>query len=222
VNELPLNIILADDHYVVRHGLAALLQMNGRYRVICEASNGEEAIQCAANHPADIIIIDLSMPRLNGLEAIRRLRQNHATLKILVLSMYDDEEFVIQALRDGANGFILKHSMDDELFQALAALAENQPYTSASINLDRLNGQAARTAAKLTAREREVLQLIAEGYTTNEIADLMSISPHTANRHRANVMQKMGVHNQIELVRDAVKRGLIILKRPLKEIEDPT
>ena len=162
------------------------------------------------------------MPRLNGLEAIRRLRQNHATLKILVLSMYDDEEFVIQALRDGANGFILKHSMDDELFQALAALAENQPYTSASINLDRLNGQAARTAAKLTAREREVLQLIAEGYTTNEIADLMSISPHTANRHRANVMQKMGVHNQIELVRDAVKRGLIILKRPLKEIEDPT
>lgn len=216
MNEHPLNIILADDHYVVRHGLAALLHMDGRYRVICEASNGEEAIQCAANHPADIIIIDLSMPRLNGLEAICRLRQNHAALKILVLSMYDDEEFVIQALRDGANGFILKHSMDDELFQALAALAQNQQYTSASINLDRLNGQAARTAAKLTAREREVLQFIAEGYTTNEIADLMSISPHTANRHRANIFLKTDAHNQMELIRLAVQQGLVILKNPPK------
>lgn len=213
-----LSIILADDHYVVRQGLAALLRMDGRYRVVGEAGNGEEAIRCAATHAADIIILDLSMPRLNGLEAIRRLRQQHHDLKILVLSMYDDEEFVAQALRDGANGFILKQSMDDELFEALTAVTQNRQYTSPTINLSRITNQTTRAAAKLTSREREVLQLIAEGHTTNEIASLMSISPHTANRHRANIMQKMGVRNQIELVREAVKRGLIILKRPPRSI----
>ncbi len=213
-----LSIILADDHYVVRQGLAALLQMNGRYQVVCEANNGEEALQCAAHHPADIIILDLSMPRLNGLEAIRRLRHEYTSLKILVLSMYDDEEFVAQAFRDGANGFILKQSMDDELFQALTAVAQNQQYASPAIDMSRVENQTARADAHLTAREHEVLQLIAEGYTTNEIADLMSISPHTANRHRANIMQKMDVRNQIELVREGVKRGLIILKRPPRSI----
>ena len=207
-------VILADDHYIVRQGLAALLHMEGHYQVVCEASNGEEAIRCAERTPADLMILDLSMPRLNGLETIRRLRQNSPQLKILVLSMYDEEEFVIQALGDGANGFILKHSMDDELFQALTAVLQGQRFTSAAINMTQINAKIQSAASKLTAREHEVLQLIAEGHTANEIADLMSISPHTANRHRANLMQKMGAHNQVELISLAVKRGLVILKRP--------
>lgn len=210
----PITVILADDHNIVRRGLAALLQMEGRYQVVCEAQNGEEALQCADQTPAQIMILDLSMPRLNGLEAVRRLRHKHPKLKILVLSMYDDQEFVVQALQDGVNGYILKHSMDDELFEALATISKGQRFVSAGIDLAQIDQQMEPIASPLTSREHEVLQLIAEGHTTTEIAEIMSISPHTANRHRANILQKMGVRNQMELVRLAVKRGLIILKRP--------
>lgn len=210
----PIPVILADDHNIVRRGLAALLHMEGKYQVVCEAQNGEEAIQCAEQTPAQIMILDLSMPRLNGLEAVRRLRHKHPKLKILVLSMYDDQEFVAQALQDGVNGYILKHSMDDELFEALTAINAGRRFVSAGINLAQIDRQVEAAGTPLTSREHEVLQLIAEGHTTTEIAEIMSISPHTANRHRANIMQKMGVRNQMELVRLAVKRGLIILKQP--------
>ncbi|MCB0155569.1 MAG: response regulator transcription factor [Anaerolineae bacterium] len=214
----PTRVILADDHNIVRRGLAALLQMDGSYTVVCEAQNGEEAIRCAAQTEAHIIILDLSMPRLNGLEAVRRLRHNHPDMKILILSMYDDAEFVSQTLHDGANGYILKHSMEDELFEALAAINQGQRFVSGGIDLSQMNGAARVNGTQLTSREYEVLQLIAEGHTTLEIAELMSISPHTANRHRANILQKMGVRNQMELVRLAVNRGLVILKRPPQTI----
>jgi DNA-binding NarL/FixJ family response regulator len=210
----PIPVILADDHNIVRRGLAALLQMEGTYQVVCEAQNGEEALQCADQTPAQIMILDLSMPRLNGLEAVRRLRHKHPKLRILVLSMYDDHEFVAQALQDGANGYILKHSMDDELFEALTVISHGRRFVSAGIDLAQIDQLAEPIAAPLTSREHEVLQLIAEGHPTAEIAEIMSISPHTANRHRANIMQKLGVHNQMELIRLAVKRGLIILKHP--------
>lgn len=210
----PIPVILADDHTIVRRGLAALLQMDGKYQVVCEAQNGEEALQCADQVQAQIIILDLAMPRLNGLEAVRRLRHKYPALKILVLSMYDDREFVVQALQDGVNGYILKHSMDDELFEALAAIMDGRRFISGGIELPQIDQLPDSIAAPLTSREHEVLQLIAEGHTTTEIAEIMFISPHTANRHRANIMQKMGVRNQMELVSLAVKRGLIILKRP--------
>lgn len=210
------SVILADDHHVVRRGLAALLQTNGHYRVVCEASNGEEAVHCATHTAADILIIDLSMPRLNGLEAIRRIRQTDTTLKILVLSMYDDEEFVVQAMQGGANGFILKQAMDDVLFEALDVIRQGRPYFGTVIDPSLAEPHAGSLAQILTTREREVLQLIAEGYTTNQIAELMSISPHTANRHRANIFQKTNAHNQMELIRLAVQQGLVILKNPPK------
>ncbi|MCK6624327.1 MAG: response regulator transcription factor [Anaerolineae bacterium] len=217
----PITVILADDHNIVRRGLAALLQMEGNYQVVCEAQNGEEALQCADQTSAQIMILDLSMPRLNGLETVRRLRHKHPKLKILVLSMYDDQEFVTQALQDGVNGYILKHSMDDELFEALAAIGNGQRFVSAGIDLTQIDPQMEPIASPLTSREHEVLQLIAEGHTTTEIAEIMSISPHTANRHRANILQKMGVRNQMELVRLAVKRGLIILKHPPDSLTPP-
>lgn len=212
----PLTVILVDDHTIVRRGLAALIEMDGAYKVVAEASNGEEALHCAEQQQADLMILDLAMPRLNGLETIRRLQRQQERLKLLVLSMYDDTEFVAQALRDGASGYILKQSLDDELFDALAALSRGERYLSPAIDRERVTTEGAQPTNELTAREYEVLQLIAEGYTANEIADMMSISPHTANRHRANIMEKMAARNQIELVRLAVARGLVILKQPLE------
>ncbi len=209
-------VILADDHNIVRRGLATLLELDDHYTVVGEAENGEEAVRCVEQVPADIIILDLAMPRLNGLEAVRRLRQHTPDLKILILSMYDDPEFVAQALHDGANGYILKQSMEDELFEALDAIKQNNNFISAAINMPEVDEQNGQVRSHLTSREHEVLQLIAEGYTTTEIAELMSISPHTANRHRANILQKMGVRNQVELIRLAVERGFVILNRPPK------
>ena len=209
-------IILADDHNVVRRGLAALLTLNGRFTVVAEASNGEELLPLVEQHKPDTIILDLSMPRLNGLETLRRLKRMDCPATLIVLSMYDDEELVVQALHNGADGYILKDSMENELFEALAQVQQGQCYLSKSLNKSILEQLPADFAFELTAREYEVLQLIGAGHTASEIAEIMCISPHTANRHRANLMQKMGVRNQVELVRLAIERNLIILgNRPL-------
>ncbi|MBW7884332.1 MAG: response regulator transcription factor [Caldilineaceae bacterium] len=207
-------VILVDDHHIVRRGLAALLQLDSRYRVVAEAANGEEALRVADETAADIMILDLAMPRLNGLETIRRIASQHPDLHILVLSMYDDTEFVTQALQDGAHGYLLKESMDDELFSALNAITYGDIYISKSIQSALPENPSESSAARLTPREREMLQLIAEGYTTAEIARFMIISVHTAGRHRANIMKKLDVHNQVELVRLAVQQGWVILDQP--------
>lgn len=209
-------IMLADDHNVVRRGLAALLAMEGGFDIVGEASNGEALLQLVADQPADVVILDLSMPRLNGLETLRRLKRTQEKTRVLVLSMYDDEELIVQALSHGADGYILKDSMDDELFEALDSVQRGELYLSGAIDKGVLSRTPSRLSFELTAREHEVLQLIAAGHTAAEIAEIMCISPHTANRHRANLMQKMGVRNQIELVRLAIERGLVIIgKRPL-------
>ena len=205
-------IILVDDHNIVRHGLAALLRNNGKYVVVAKASNGEEALVCAKDIEADLMTLDLSMPHMNGLETIRRLSKQASRLKIFVLSMYDDEQFVAQALWDGARGYILKHAMDEELFQALDAVASGEQYMSAQIDIDKVDEQYG-SESELTDHERQVLQLIVEGQTTQHIAERLSISPHTATRHRANLMQKLSVHNQAELIRCAVQQGLVILPK---------
>lgn len=210
----PVHIILADDHAIVRRGLAALLELEQEYKVVAEASNGEEVLQWVQENRADLTILDLSMPRLNGLETIRRLHRERPDLKLLVLSMYDDAEFVAQALHDGASGYILKQSMEDELFEALEAILTGQTYISPLIDQSRLQPEHAAPVSALTPREREILQLVAEGHTTPEIAELLVISPHTVNRHRANIMLKLDARNQMELVRIAVERRLIILQQP--------
>ena len=208
-------MLLVDDHALVRRGLASLLRSDGRFEVAGEAGNGLEAISLTQHRPADIIILDLSMPRLNGLETIRRL-QKSSRAAILVLSMHDDEQFVAQALRGGARGYLLKHAMDDELFQALETLVRGGRYVSSSIDMSRVQ-EHDMTQLDLTAREREVLQLIVDGHTTQQVADILVISPHTATRHRANLMQKLNAHNQVELVRNAAQKGLIIMPQNLSE-----
>jgi DNA-binding NarL/FixJ family response regulator len=222
VDTPPITVILVDDHAIVRKGLAALIQLDGRYLVVGEAQDGEAALVVAAQTAADVMILDLAMPRLNGLETIRRLHRQRQRLKILVLSMYDDAEFVSQALRDGASGYILKQSLDDELHQALAVVLDGGQYISTGLVLAPPAEQTTADDKGLTAREFEILQLIAEGHTNAEIADKLSISPNTAGRHRANIFEKLGVHSQIELVRLAVKRGWVILKDPPASLRSET
>jgi DNA-binding NarL/FixJ family response regulator len=214
-NKGPVKVILVDDHTIVRRGLAALLQMEGGYVVVAEAADGKEALRCAAEVTADVMILDLSMPRLNGLETTRRLVRRQPQLRVLLLSMYDDEAFVTQAIQAGAAGFVLKRSMEDELFQALAAIMKGERFISPMLSLAAADLLAEESGnSQLTSREREVLQLIAEGHNTTEIAELLAISPHTATRHRANLMQKLDAHTQAGLIRSAIERGLVVLKKP--------
>jgi len=209
----PVRILLVDDHSIVRRGLAALLRAEGRYTVVGEANDGEEALARLETIEADIAILDLYMPRLNGLETIRRIARQHPRVKTIVLSMYDDEQFVAQSLHDGARGYILKQAMDDELFVALDKVVRGGKYVSPSIDLLRVENRHIEKP-DLTVREREVLQLIVDGHTTQDVADILTISPHTATRHRANLMQKLNVHTQMELVRAAAQRGLVVLPKP--------
>lgn len=205
-------VLLVDDHNLVRRGLKSLLTADGRFTVVAEAADGHEALAALQQHPVDIVLLDLCMPRMSGLELIRRLGKATPAVRLLALSMYDDEQFVAQALRWGARGYLLKHAMDDELFRALETVLRGGRYVSEAIDLSR-GGGLAFTSTELTAREREVLQLIVDGLTTHGIAERLAISVHTATRHRANLMQKLDAHNQVELLRKASALGLILLPR---------
>lgn len=203
-------IMLVDDHALVRRGLAVLLRMDARYEVVGEAGAGEAALLLVEQLRPDVLLLDLNMPGIDGLETLRRLRARALPLKILILTMHDELHLVGQAITSGADGYLLKDSMDDELFQAIDGVMRGQKYVAAAIDRGRLLEVTTRPTT-LTAREREVLQLIAAGYTTSEVAEHLHISPHTATRHRANLMQKLDAHNQVELVRIASAQGLIVL-----------
>jgi len=205
-------VMLVDDHKLVRRGLAALLRLNGRYQVVAEADDGEEALQLLEKVPVDVAILDLSMPRLNGLETIKRMVKRFPRTKTMVLSMHEDEQFVARALQDGARGFVLKRALDDELFKALDTILHGKQFISSAIDMASVEAHCLESG-ELTARETQVLQLIVDGHTTQAVADILAISPHTATRHRANLMQKLDAHSQVELVRNAAQRGLIIMPK---------
>ncbi|WP_337172096.1 response regulator transcription factor [Gemmatimonas aurantiaca] len=208
-----IRIVLVDDHALVRRGLALLLRLEGRHEIIGEAGSGEAALPLIESERPDLVILDLNMPGMDGLETLRRLRARGIPTRVLVLSMHDETHLVGEALTAGADGYLLKDSMDDELFLAIDGIMRGQRYLAAAIDRARLQESRLRPMA-LTAREREVLQLIANGLTTSAVAETLNISPHTATRHRANLMQKLNVHNQVELVRIAVGQGLIVLQTP--------
>jgi DNA-binding NarL/FixJ family response regulator len=190
-----------------------LLRMDGRYEVVGEADNGEEALcqlgERFSRALPDVVLLDLAMPRLDGLETMRRIHKLWPRLTVVVLSMHNDEQFVAQALRSGARGYLLKHAMDTELFETLATVIRGERYVTPTINMARVGAQDQKES-ELTAREREVLQLVSDGHTTQAVADILNISHHTATRHRANLMQKLHVHNQMELMRTAIARGLVV------------
>lgn len=211
-----IEILLADDHAIVRQGLRALLESDEKFKVVGEAGDGLEAIELVKKLKPDVVVLDVMMPNLNGLETARQLSKQFLHTKIIILSMYDDEGFVLEALGNGAAGYVLKDSTSNDLALAIREVFAGRKYLSPPLS-DRAIAayqQFSRTGSfdkydTLTTREREVLQLTVEGRTNGEIANTLGISVRTAETHRANLMKKLSVHSQADLIRYAIKRGII-------------
>jgi two-component system response regulator NreC len=213
---MSIRILLVDDHAVLREGLKTLLNSEADLRVIGEASDGREAIQATDNLKPDVVVTDISMPGLNGIECVNILRQSHPYLKIIILSMHSNHEYVIKALQVGANGYVLKQSEANEVIAAIHAVIAGGAYLSPSISKhlieDYLTHAPSKEAGpKLTTREREVAQLIAEGLSTREISETLLISVKTVETHRANIMKKIDAKNPTDIVKYALKKGWISL-----------
>ena len=213
-----INVLLADDHPIVRQGLRNLLISEPDFKVIGEASDGLQAIELVNQLHPDVLVVDLMMPALNGLEVIRRARHDLPDLRIIVLSMQNADAYVIDSFKLGASGYVLKDTGPAELIQAIRDVVAGQRYLSPGIS-ERLTNTYIQLSnqtiddpyARLSNREREVLQLIAEGFTSTEIAARLFISTRTAELHRARVMSKLNLHSQNDLIRYALKRGILSL-----------
>lgn len=210
-----IRLLLADDHSVVREGLVSLLEQSGSCQVVAQAADGLEAVEQAVAHQPDVALVDLSMPRLHGLEVVRRIHARLPETRILVLTHHDEEEYVLPLIQAGASGYLVKDSAGEELRRAVEALARGQAYFGAHASRvlaeqHRNPGQATEDPyGNLTAREREVFHLVCDGRTTKEVARELDIGVKTAENHRGRVLDKLGLANTAELVRYAAKRGLI-------------
>ena len=210
--------IIVEDHPIVRQGLRTLLERQG-CQVVAETGDGLEALQLIETHQPRLLLLDLSLKGLNGLEVLRQARRRARSMRVLVLSMYDDDAYVVEALRSGAMAYVLKGSPVEELVRALEALYQGRRYLSAPLS-ERLLAQAEAPQdlrdpyETLTDRERQILHLTAEGYTSREIAERLFISPRTVEKHRENLMAKLDIHSQAELIHYAVQRGLVQPRRP--------
>jgi len=211
-----ISVVLVDDHHVVRQGFKALLDAEEGIEVIGEASNGIDGIKLAESLNPDVLVLDLMMKGVNGLEVVKQVSKRCYNTKILVLSMYDNEEYVLEALRSGATAYVLKGSTSDELITAVHSVANDKRYLSPSLTERAIEFYQEKTKSKnsepsgLTIREREILQLIYQGQTSSEIAARLHISPRTVDTHRMNLMKKIGVKSKTELVRYALERGIVI------------
>jgi DNA-binding NarL/FixJ family response regulator len=204
-------ILLADDHAVVREGVRSLLERNG-HRVVAEASDGLEAVRLAQSTSCDVAVIDIGMPGLNGLDAARAMLQQRPVLRIVLLTMYTEDAYVMQALRAGVRAYVLKTQAASDLLGAIQAAVAGETYLSPGISegvIDAALSGNGMAADPLTARERQVLQLVSEGHTTKEVANVLGISVKTADTHRASIMRKLDIHETAGLVRYAVRSGLI-------------
>jgi DNA-binding NarL/FixJ family response regulator len=215
-----IRVLLADDHTIVREGVRLCLEAMGDIEVVAEAADGQTAVELAGQLRPDVAVIDLTMPRLSGVEAIRQIKRDFGDVEVVVLSVHDSEPYVVQALRAGAAGYVLKRNAATELAAAIRAAHEGQAYLHPSIArrviddfLSRVpvteHAAAAERHDRLSPREREVLQLAAEGHSTKAIAGLLSLSTKTVEHHRASIMTKLGLHGQTELVKYAIRAGLV-------------
>jgi len=191
-----LRVLIADDHGIVRSGLRLLLERQADIEVIAEAADGAEARDIAVRERPDLAILDLKMPKLTGLQATREIKAQVPATAILILSMHDDERYLTEALKAGASGYVLKTQADTDLLAAIRAVERGEPFTP---DLER----------SLTPREEEIVKLVAEANTTKEIAAILHLSEKTVENHRANAMRKLGMRDRVELVRYAIRRGLI-------------
>ena len=212
---MTVRILLADDHVVVRQGLRALLEAHVGFHVVGEACDGIAALDLIKELKPDVTVLDIMMPGLNGLEVSRQV---HSLTRVVILSMYNDRSYVSEALQQGAFGFVLKDASAEELILAIQAACRNEYYLSKPFSDQPISSYIKGTPAAgedpydaLTGRERQVLQLIVEGVRTETIASRLGISPRTVEQHRAHIMGKYGVHTQTELVKKAIKKGLISL-----------
>jgi DNA-binding NarL/FixJ family response regulator len=211
---LTAGVLLADDHPIVLHGLRDLLNAEADFRVVAEVADGAAAVGRALEDDIDLAILDVTMPRMTGLQAAAELSNRRPDLRILMLSMHENEQFLFEALRAGASGFVLKTAVDRDLVQACRATMRGETflYAGAVTALVRDHLDRARSGEDfdpLTPREIEVLKLVAEGHTSDEIAELLVISRKTVDRHRANMLEKLGMRDRVELTRYAIRRGLI-------------
>lgn len=213
-----IRVLLTEDHWLVRASLKSLLSDFADIDVVAEASNGREALDIIAQHRPDIVLMDISMPGLNGLEATRRVVKEHPEVRVVVLSMHTGEDYVLQALRAGAAGYVLKGSPPHELELAIQSVARGEIFLSPAISKHVIDAYLTRTADKtsplenLTPRQREILQLIAEGKSSKEIARLLDTSVKTIESHRASLMERLDIHDLAGLVRYAIRHGLISIE----------
>ncbi|MEM9072514.1 MAG: response regulator transcription factor [Myxococcota bacterium] len=202
----PIRVVLADDHTIVREGLRALLASADDIEIVAEAGDGREAVRLAEEHSPDVVVMDLAMPMLNGVDATRRIRQSKPRTQVVVLSMHGTDAHVRPAVRAGARGYLLKGAGLSDLLVAVRAVAQGESFYSEAIE-ERLQGPS--DSETLTPREREVLQLVGEGRTSPEIAKLLFVSVKTVEGHRSRLMQKLGVRNVAGLVKSALRLGLV-------------
>lgn len=213
---MSVSILLADDHTILRQGLRALLSAEPDFNIVGEASDGLEAIKLAERLKPDVLVLDLMMPGLNGLEVTRQIRQRFPKTRVVILSMHAKEAYVLEALKNGANAYVLKDSQAMELVRAVREVISGRRYLSPPLSERAIEAYVQKTQANnldvydtLTGREREVLQLAAEGNSNAEIGAKLSISPRTVEIHRANMMRKLNLHSQTDLIRFALQRGIL-------------
>ncbi|MCS6953186.1 MAG: response regulator transcription factor [Bryobacterales bacterium] len=212
-----IRILLADDHSIVRRGLHYLLERSPDLEVVAEAADGREAVRLAEELAPDVVIMDIAMPQLNGIEATAQIVKRHPKAGVILLSMYSDEEYIVRALTAGAKGYLLKDSAESDLLRAVEAVAQGKTFFSPAIAQALLEDYVRTLQQRglkdsyelLTDREKEILQLLAEGKSNKEVAALLNLSVYTVETHRANLMQKLNLHNTAEIVLYAVRKKII-------------
>lgn len=214
-------IIIAEDQTIVREGLRAILDLSENLRIVAEAEDGRDAVRLVDKHRPDLIILDLAMPKMSGLAAIKDIKKHSPDTKVLVLTFHKSEEYIIEAFQSGADGYCLKNDTKDILLTAIQSVLDGKRYISPEVSEKILEGylegrrpaEADATWASLTKREKEILKLVAEGYTSPEIADYLCISQKTVDKHRSNIMKKLDLHTATALTAYAIEKGVVTPNR---------
>lgn len=212
-----IRVLVADDHTIIRSGLRLLLERHSGFEVVGEAADGRQTLELAESLRPDVVVLDIAMPNLNGIEAAKQIAAKLPKVSVIVLSMHSDESYVLRALKAGARGYLLKDSAESDIINAIRAVSQGKAYFSPEISRMLMDDYVRNLQQRgvddsydlLTAREREILQLLAEGKTNKEISAILNLSPHTVETHRGNMLQKLNLHSLPELILYAVRKGVI-------------